>query len=514
MKMSIGGRIIKSGLNLHRRLTSQSKKKPIVLQVLALKNLLKKAEHSDFGKHYGFSEILQQPDIIKAFQETVPIHDYDKIYNEWWYRLLNEEENVVWPGKIRYFALSSGTSGAPSKYIPVSDQMQLAMRRTSKFMFSHSTKLGLPAAFYSRQFLMLGSSTEFTKKGDIFIGDISGINSSNVPYWFRSFYRPGKEITQIKDWSSRIDAIAQKAKEWNICTISGIPSWVQLMMERVIDYNGVKNIHEIWPNFQVYVSGGVAFGPYRKRFEQLCGKPIITLDTYYTSEGCLACQTRLDSELMPMELVLRNGIFFEFIPFNDDNFQDGQLLPNAKALTVADVEEGVDYALIISSCSGAWRYIMGDTVKFVNKARAEIKITGRTKHFLSITGEHLSVDNMTQGIEAMEKLYDLSISEFTVKGIKVEQHFEHHWFIGSDSLFDEHAFAKNLDAKLAEINDDYATERSENLLKHIRVHRVPEAAFIDWLKTKGKIGGQIKFPRVMTDEQFEDWKTFLMSYGK
>jgi hypothetical protein len=514
MKLRLKGRIIKSGLRLHKRLTTQSRKKPIVLQEKALKNLLKKAADTDFGKNYGFEEILKEDNFIKAFQERVPIHDYDKIYNEWWHRLLDEEEDVVWPGKIRYFALSSGTSGSPSKYIPVSDQMQKAMSRASKFMFSHSIKLGLPPAFYGRHFLMMGSSTEFTHKGDLLIGDVSGINSSNVPFWFRSFYRPGRKIKKIKDWKSRIEAIAEKAKDWDICTISGIPSWVQLMMERVIEHNGVQNIHEIWPNFQVYVSGGIAFGPYKKRFEQLCGKPIMTLDTYYTSEGCIACQTRLDNEEMPMELILKNGIFFEFIPFDDAHFKNGLMIEGAKALTVEEVEEGVDYALVISSCSGAWRYLIGDTLKFTNKDTAEIKITGRTKHFLSITGEHLSVDNMNKGIEAMEELLDIVIPEFSVKGIKVDNHFEHHWYIGCDSDFDEQNFAQKLDAKLSELNDDYATERKENLLRYIKVHRLEEKTFFDWLESMGKVGGQSKFPRVMNDVQFENWKSFIKNYGK
>ena len=193
MKLRLKGRIIKSGLRVHKRLTSQSRKKPIRFQENTLKKLLKKAVDTDFGKSYQFAEILKEDNIIKAFQEKVPIHDYDKIFNEWWHRLLNEEEDVVWQGKIRYFALSSGTSGSPSKYIPVSDQMLKAMSRASKFMFSQSIELGLPPAFYGRHFLMMGSSTEFTQKGDLFIGDVSGINSSNVPFWFRSFYRPGEK---------------------------------------------------------------------------------------------------------------------------------------------------------------------------------------------------------------------------------------------------------------------------------------------------------------------------------
>ncbi len=264
---------------------------------------------------------------------------------------------------------------------------------------------------------------------------------------------------------------------------------------------------------QVYVSGGVAFGPYRKRFEQLMGKPVITLDTYYTSEGCLACQTRLDNDLMPMELVLRNGVFFEFIPFNDHNFIQGELNPAAQALSVAEVEEGIEYALVLSSCSGAWRYLIGDTVRFIDKKRAEIKITGRTKHFLSICGEHLSVDNMNMGVETMESLFDVNIPEFTVKAIKVDNHFEHHWFLGCNSSIDNDLLTQALDDKLCALNDDYCTERRENLLKYIRIKIVPPQCFIKWLERQGKVGGQAKFPRVMNELQYQDWLIFLTEQG-
>ena len=431
------------------------------------------------------------------------------MYAGWWHRLLNEEEHIVWPGKIKYFALSSGTTGAPSKFIPVSREMLSAMKKTSQFMFSHSTNLGLPAAFYGRKFLMLSSTTDFVKKGDLYIGDVSGINTSRMPYWLRTFYRPGKKITKIRDWNDRIEAIASQAKNWDICTIAGIPSWVQLMLERVISYHQVSDIHEIWPNFQVYVSGGVNFGPYRKRFEQLCSKPIITLDTYYSSEGCLACQTRLDNEGMPMELVLQNGVFFEFIPFHEGNFNQGNLKKEAKAVSIENVLEGEEYALILSSCSGAWRYLIGDTIKFVNVERAEIKITGRTKQFLSICGEHLSLDNMCQAIEMLEKEFDLIITEFTVKALKIENHFEHHWYLGVEKIIDSDRITLRLDRILSGLNDDYATERKDNLLKKIQVHLLDQHLFLKWMEKKGKLGGQAKFPKVMTDEQFQDWLQFI-----
>jgi hypothetical protein len=512
--LPLRGRLIKSGLRIHKRISTPLINSPQQLQLKTLKKLLRRAKETDFGKTYNFSKILESQDIIQAFRQNIPIHDYNSIYEKWWNRLYNEESNVVWPGKIKYFALSSGTSGSSSKYIPVSDAMLRAMRRTSQYMFSQSIKLGLSPSFYSREFLMLGSSTDFIQKGDLLIGDVSGINSSNIPTWFRSFYRPGFEISKIKDWHSRIDAIAKQAADWDICTISGIPSWVQLMLEKVIEHHKLDNIHDLWPNFEVYVSGGVAFGPYRKRFEQLTSKPIITLDTYYTSEGCLACQTRLDNENMPMELVLNNGVFFEFVPFNDDNFQDGNIKPDSKALFIEEVEEGVDYAVLLSTCSGAWRYLLGDTIKFIDKKRAEIKISGRTKQYLSICGEHLSVDNMNEAVENLEKELDLIIPEFTVKALKVNNHFEHHWYLSVDEEVDSEKIAGILDRKLFELNDDYATERKENLLQHIKIHTLPFEVFINWMADHGKMGGQAKFPRVMTDEKYQDWLNFIENYEK
>jgi hypothetical protein len=509
MELSLGGRIIKTGLKIYKRRNSQQKKSLDEMQEETLRKLLTKASKTEFGHFYQFEEILNADDFVAEFQRRVPIHDYSSMYAGWWHRLLNEEEHIVWPGKIKYFALSSGTTGAPSKFIPVSREMLSAMKKTSQFMFSHSTNLGLPAAFYGRKFLMLSSTTDFVKKGDLYIGDVSGINTSRMPYWLRTFYRPGKKITKIRDWNDRIEAIASQAKNWDICTIAGIPSWVQLMLERVISYHQVSDIHEIWPNFQVYVSGGVNFGPYRKRFEQLCSKPIITLDTYYSSEGCLACQTRLDNEGMPMELVLQNGVFFEFIPFHEGNFNQGNLKKEAKAVSIENVLEGEEYALILSSCSGAWRYLIGDTIKFVNVERAEIKITGRTKQFLSICGEHLSLDNMCQAIEMLEKEFDLIITEFTVKALKIENHFEHHWYLGVEKIIDSDRITLRLDRILSGLNDDYATERKDNLLKKIQVHLLDQHLFLKWMEKKGKLGGQAKFPKVMTDEQFQDWLQFI-----
>ncbi len=495
----------------HFRSASQTKHQPAALQQRTLLYLLNSAAKTAFGSHYNFGKIRSSVNPIKAFQESVPFTDYDGIYAQWWHRLLEGDSHVTWPGQPSYFALSSGTSGSPSKKIPVSKAMLSAMRQSSKFMFAHSTQWDLKD-IYHHQFLILGSSSNFVRQGNVLMGDISGINASRVPAWFHRFYKPGKEILKIANWEERVEAIAESAPLWDISVLAGIPSWVQMMMERILERHGLTSLMEIWPNLEIYVSGGVALGPYKQRFKQLIGKEVHFLDTYNTSEGNLACQTRLDNDLMPMELILNNGIFFEFIPFDEQNFEVGYPKPDAVVHTIAEVEEGIDYAIVLSTCAGAWRYLLGDTVSFLNKARAELKITGRIKHFLSVCGEHLSVDNMNAAIEKLEQHLGIQVQEFTVKAVSVDNHFEHHWFLGFEQGKVPSAverIANLIDVALCGLNDDYQTERRDNLLKKVKVECLPTACFWEWMKATGRYGGQSKFPRVLSDQQFKDWQYFI-----
>lgn len=506
----VRGTLLKYGIKAYDKFKS-TKKPHHVQQYNVLKKLLAKASNTAFGKHYNFSSISQNQDLIKAYQKAIPLHDYDKIFDAWWHRLLKGETDVSWPGKVHYFGLSSGTAGGASKYIPVTEDMRKSMRKASANVFRGSLKFKFPASFYGRQFLFLGGCTDLKEENGIFMGDISGINTGRgVPFWLEDVTKPGKAISNIPVWEDRLQAIAEEAPNWDIACICGIPSWLQMMMEYVIKHNNAKTIHDIWPNLQVYVGGGISFDPYRKRFEQLTARPLKFIDTYYTSEGYLACQQNFDTDQSPMRLFLNNGVFYEFIPFNDENFPNGQMREDVPCLTIDEVEEGVDYALVISTCAGAWRYLIGDTIRFVDKKNADVLITGRTKHFLSVCGEHLSVDNMTQGILRLEKAFGASMPEFTVKAVKVNNHFEHHWFISCDKPeLDPEKVANQLDLFLKELNDDYNTERNDNLLKYVRVNLLPLSAFFDWQASRGKLGGQNKFPRVMKDELYEDWMAFL-----
>jgi hypothetical protein len=265
----------------------------------------------------------------------------------------------------------------------------------------------------------------------------------------------------------------------------------------------------MWPNLSFYVHGGVALEPYKKGLEKLLGKPITYIETYLASEGFLAYQNRQDTR--GMHLALNNNIFFEFVPFDDENFDgDGNMLPEHKALMIHEIEENKDYAILISTNAGAWRYAIGDTVRLIDKEKSEIIITGRTKHFLSLVGEHLSVDNMNRAIEMASAELNCSIPEFTVAGIPHDNFFAHRWYVATNDPVDANKLATSIDDQLKKLNDDYEVER-KHALKDIFVEVLPESAFMDFMRSKGKVGGQNKFPRVLKGKMLEDWQGFLTS---
>jgi hypothetical protein len=507
--MAILGTLLKRGIKLRENL-DQEYSTPFELQKNELKELLITASNTEFGKYYNFQDILGafrkgHSDFHRHFSK-IPLHDYNKIYKDWWHLALKGAKNICWPGRVKYFALSSGTSESSSKYIPVTKDMTKAIQKTSIRQILSLSKYDLPSKFFEAGILMIGGSTHLNRKGSYFEGDLSGIQAARLPFWFQHFYKPGKKIARTRKWDAKLEEITRKADDWDIGIIVGVPAWIQILLEKIIAYHKVKNIHQIWPNLHVYVHGGVSFDPYRKGFEKLLGHPISFIETYLASEGFIAYQAEPNQR--SMKLVLNNGIFYEFVPFNEKNFlPSGELHPEAKALLIDEVEEGKEYALLMSTCAGAWRYLIGDVIKFTSVDECEVVITGRTRHFLSLCGEHLSVDNMNKAVELLSNEINIEIKEFTVAGIPHGSLFAHHWFLGTDDKVDKKLIKERLDHFLKELNDDYAVERSA-ALKDIYVDIVPVKTFYEWMESKGKVGGQNKFPRVMKNAQFEDWKTF------
>ncbi len=506
--MAILGNIIKQAIGLSNSLP-RSPKNSARIQQRTLRRLLSRAEYTAFGEQYNFSKILNEKDFVKAFQGAVPTHDYNKIFRRWWYRSLNGEPFICWPGKVKYFALSSGTSEASSKQIPVTKDMIRAIRRASMKQILAQSHYNLPKEHFERGILMLGGSTHLNFNGTYFEGDLSGITASNLPFWFQHFYKPGRRISRERDWTAKLDEIVQNAKSWDLSTICGVPAWVTILFERIIAHYNVQTIHDIWPNLNIYVHGGVSLSPYKKGFEKLTSRPLIFMETYLASEGFIAYDDNPNRE--GMRLVLDNGIFFEFVPFTETNFSsDGNLKDNPETLSIGEVAEGVEYALLLSTCSGAWRYLIGDTIKFTSLANQEIIITGRTKHFLSLCGEHLSQDNMNRAVELVARDLNIEIKEFTVIGIPYGSLFAHKWYIGTDEVADKNVLKEKLDEHLKTLNDDYRVERIA-ALKDVLVEVLPSSVFYDWMEQKGKMGAQNKFPRVMKNKHLAEWEEFLRS---
>ncbi len=509
--MAILGTLLKKGIKLRENL-QQEYSSPIELQKNELKELMIAASQTEFGKFYDFPKLLNRfrksgNAFYAAYKDSVPIHDYNKIYKDWWQLSLKGAKNIAWPGRIKYFALSSGTSEATSKHIPVTKEMTKAIQKTSIRQIISLSKYDLPTKVFESGILMLGGSTHLNKRGSFFEGDLSGIQAARLPFWFQHFYKPGRKIAKSRQWESKLQEIVRKAKDWDIGIIVGVPAWIQILIEKILDHYKVSDIHKIWPNLMVYVHGGVSMDPYRKGFDRLMGRPIYYIETYLASEGFIAYQTIPNHKAM--KLVLNNGIFYEFVPFDDINFlPSGDIRPEAEALLIDEVEEGKDYAILLSTCAGAWRYLIGDVIRFVSLEESEIQITGRTKHFLSLCGEHLSVDNMNKAIELVSNELNLDIKEFTVAGVPYQNLFAHHWYVGTDDRVDKKVLKERIDFHLKELNDDYAVERSA-ALKEVFVDALPLHKFYDWMESKGKVGGQNKFPRVMKAAQHEEWKKYI-----
>jgi len=505
--MAIIGNLISRSLRIRKKFTVKLGT-PRQYQLQVLHRLLEKAKHTQFGRHYKFQEILDSPNFMAQYKARVPVHNYNKMNAEWWYKALEGEDNVSWPEKVKYFALSSGTSESASKHIPVTRDMLRTVKKVGVKQLYSMANFDIPPRSFEKGILMLGGTTSLYEKGDYYEGDMSGIQAKNIPRWFRRFYKPGGRISKKPNWEQRIKLIVRKARQWDVGTVCGVPAWVQIVLEEIIKYHGVKNIHEIWPNLAIYIHGGVSFEPYRDSFQKLLGKPITFIETYMASEGSFGFQARPGTK--GIKLVLNAGIFFEFIPFNEENFDaDGEVKPNPKSYMIHEVVEDVEYAVMLSTCAGAWRYLIGDVVKFTSVKEHEIVIVGRTKQFLSLCGEHMSVDNMNKAIDTVQKKLGITVKEFTIAGFPYQNLFAHRWYVGSDDVnVDSSKVREIIDQTLCEVNDDYAVERT-SALKEIFVEVLPNEVFIDYLRCKGKEGAMNKFPRVLKGEKAKDWESFL-----
>ena len=477
-------------------------------QVKVLQYLLSKAKTTKFGLAHDFGGILSDK-IVRSYQQQVPIMDYDSFYNKWLkYSILGEKDNT-WRGRIKYYALSSGTTGSPSKRIPVTSEMIRSFQKSSLRQLSILHSLDLPQSFYSTTVLTVGGSTKLTYKETHVEGDLSGILKKHTSFIASPFTKPGARITGIKDWNKKLDLMVEKAPKWDIGIIAGIPSWCIMLMERIIEHHKLDSIHDIWPNLYVYVHGGVFMEPYVKRLNELVSREIDLLDTYLASEGYFAYQE--DPSRKGMKLLLNNGIFFEFVPFTTEHFdQQGAIKKSAVAYTIEQVQEDIDYALVISTNAGLWRYLIGDLVRFTNTEENELVISGRIRQFLSLCGEHLSLENINEALLTTGSYFNVDFSEFTIYADSDKQ--SHCWYLGTNKkVNNQKDLITFLDDTLRTANDDYNSARKYSL-KAPEIHIISPALFYSYMAKFKKIGSQNKMPRVLNKKQAKTWLDFINEF--
>ena len=477
-------------------------KYPHEVQDELLFSLIKSAENTQIGRKYDFSSMKN----YTTFSERIPVSTYEEL--EPLIELTRKgEQNVFWNSNIKWFAKSSGTTNAKSKFIPVSSEaLENCHYKASKDLLCLFLNNNEDSQLFTGKSLRLGGSKQLYEDNNTFFGDLSAILIDNMPIWAEFSSTPSSKISLMGDWETKLPAIINETMNENVTSLAGVPSWMMVLLQKTLETTGKSNLLELWPNAEVYFHGGVSFEPYKEQYKKLFPKDSFKYyEIYNASEGFFAIQDQNDSD--ELLLMLDYGIFYEFIPM--DTF--GTL--NQRVIRLNQVELHKNYALVITTNSGLWRYLIGDTLRFTDLKRCEIIITGRTKHFLSLCGEHLSVDNMNQAIKLTAKDLDLNINEYCVVGKPNRGLFAHHWYVGVDKETNETLVKEKIDGYLKQLNDDYATERN-HALNEVIVTILPNQAFIDFLASKNKLGGQSKFPRVLKGKQLNEWMAFLETYKK
>ena len=476
-----------------RKKIDQWAQNPITTQEKVFKTLIQQAKNTAFGKDHRFAEIHSYEDFVK----NVPIRDYEALspYIE---RVKNAEENVLWRGKPLYFAKTSGTTSG-SKYIPLTkESMPYHIQAARDAILCYIAQTG-KADFVSGKMIFLQGSPILEKKNGILLGRLSGISAHYVPKYLQSNRMPSWETNCIEDWETKVDAIVQETIQENMTVISGIPPWVQMYFER-LQAKSHKTIGELFPNFELFIYGGVNYEPYRQKFEHLIGRKVDAIELYPASEGFFAYQ---DSQTEKgMLLLLNAGIFYEFV--EADTFFSEQ----PKRISLKDVELGVNYVLIVSTNAGLWAYNMGDTVMFTSLNPYRIIVTGRIKHFISAFGEHVIAKEVEEAIAVALTEAGGEVTEFTVAPQVNPSEGElpyHEWFIEFESLPKELSFfASALDKALQKQNSYYKDLIEGKVLQPLKITCVPKDGFSDYMKTQGKLGGQNKAQHLANDRNIVD----------
>lgn len=468
---------------------------PHTVQLALLMHMVRKSKGTEWGKRYNFSSIRSYDD----FRNNVPLQNYESLEHDI-NRIRHGEQNILWPTEIKWFAKSSGTTSSKSKFLPVSHEaIEHNHFKGGRDLLAFYCSENPDPKLFSGYSLRLGGSTTFNSSNhETYYGDLSAVLIENLPFWVEMRSTPNQAIALMEEWESKIEKIVDRTIRQNVTSFFGVPSWMLVLSRRVLEKTGADNLLDVWPNLELYAHGGVSFTPYRKQFEELIPSADFNyLETYNASEGFFAIQDKFDNE--GMLLMLNNGIFFEFIPMSEYKGLESRTVP------LEEVEPGVNYALVITTNAGLWRYVIGDTVKFTSIAPYRIAITGRTKLFINAFGEELIIDNAERAVQEACLRTGAKVHEFTAAPYYMEGNDSgaHEWIIEfakrPSSLED---FETVLDDSLQALNSDYEAKRHKNMaLKPPIVHEAKNELFHHWLKQKGKLGGQHKIPRLANDRE-------------
>jgi len=470
---------------------------PVAVQREVLQHLVTSAQYTEFGRKYNFSKIFS----IKEFKKAVPIHEYDDL-KPYIQRIMNGEQNILWDTPVNWFAKSSGTTSDKSKFIPVSEEsLKDCHYKGVKDVLTMYYNFNPDSDLLTGKGLVIGGSHNINQLNEeAHYGDLSALLLQNSPFWSTWIRTPELNIALLDEWENKIEQLALNTINENVTSISGVPTWTMVLIKHILQITGKNYLCDVWPSLELYIHGGVSFIPYREQFEKLVGMPINYLDMYNASEGFFAAQTTpLDNGML---LFLDHGIFMEFMPIEEYGKKEPE------TIGLKDVEIGQQYALIINTNGGLWRYLIGDTIQFSSLNPYYIKVTGRLKHYINAFGEEVIVDNTDKAIAIASEKTNSIVNDYTAAPIYFSENNNgaHEWFIEFEKEPENiNHFIYELDNALKNINSDYEAKRHKDIaLRKPVVKILPNGLFTEWLRSKGKLGGQHKVPRLSNDRKYVD----------
>ncbi|MBL7860361.1 MAG: GH3 auxin-responsive promoter family protein [Cyclobacteriaceae bacterium] len=484
-------------------------KYPHEVQDEILKRLLTNARYTEFGQKYSFDDLINYED----YKRRVPVHTYEQLF-PYIDRLMRGEQNVLWPSEVKWFAKSSGTTNARSKFIPVTNEaLEECHFKGGKDLLSIYVNNYPETKIFSGKSLAVGGSSqinEFEPSSSSFYGDVSAVIMQNLPPWAQFIRTPSLEVALMQNWEEKIERLARETIEVNVTNIAGVPTWTVLLLQHILKRENKNSILEVWPNLEVFFHGAVSFRPYKNLFRSIIpGDQMRYWETYNASEGFFGIQDQRDSE--DLLLMLDYGVFYEFIPIEELDKE------YPEALSLAEVEVGKNYAMVITTNAGLWRYNIGDTVKFTSTSPHRIRISGRTKHFINAFGEEVIIENAETAITRACEQTGAVIDNFTAAPIYLEKSKRggHEWIIEFKVIpRDMNEFRHVLDETLRKVNSDYDAKRALDIaLMAPTIHPVAEGTFYNWMKKRGKLGGQNKVPRLSNSREYVDDILAMVSAG-